>query len=185
MELTELGLSEEQLTGVNSYLEETLNSKLQSEGDKIRTKYNNEITGYKTKITDYDKKIEELTAKIPVTKSESEIEFENRIKAIEDREKEVAKKEQLTNIQKQLSDKGVNGELAEYLNLNIPEGTDLETYLSKLVEVVGKQANTTYKPKSHVQTTTITKEDFKKMSYYDKINLYNTNKELFNSLNGK
>lgn len=76
MELTELGLNEEQLSGVNDYLESQLQAKIQSEGDKIRTKYNTEINGYKTKITDYDKTIEELTAKIPVTKTESELKVE-------------------------------------------------------------------------------------------------------------
>ena len=39
MELTELNLSEEQLTGVQTIL--------QSEGDKIRTKYSKEIEGLK------------------------------------------------------------------------------------------------------------------------------------------
>ena len=42
MELTELNLTEEQLNGVNAIL--------QSEGDKIRTKYSKEIEGLKGKI---------------------------------------------------------------------------------------------------------------------------------------
>lgn len=170
MELTELNLSAEQLEGVNSILE----SRIQSEGDKIRGKYSKEIKTYETQL-------EELKAKLPVEKTESEIALENRLKAIEDREKEVAKKEQLTNLQKQLSDKGLNGELAKYLN--IAEGTDLETYLNEIVEVVGKQATNSYKPKSHETTnTTITKEQFRKMNVMERTNLYNTNKELYDIL---
>ena len=169
MELTELNLSAEQLEGVNSILE----SRLQSEGDKIRGKYSKEIKTYETQL-------EELKAKLPVEKSEAEIEMENRLKAIEDREKEVAKKEQLTNLQKQLTDKGLNNELAKYLNVS--EGTDLETYLGELVEIVGKQATNTYKPKSHATNTTITKEQFKKMNVMERTNLYNTNRELYDIL---
>lgn len=173
MELTELNLSAKQLEGVNSYLEETLNTKLQSEGDKIRGKYSKEIKNFEIQI-------EELKGKLPVEKSEAEIEMENRLKAIEDREKEVAKKEQLTSLQKQLSDKGLNGELAKYLNIG--EGTDLETYLGEIAEIVGKQATNTYKPKSHANATGITKEQFKKMGVLERTNLYNTNKELYDIL---
>lgn len=169
MELTELNLSEEQLEGVNSYIQ----SYTQSEGDKIRGKYSKEIKTYETQI-------EELKGKLPVEKTPQELEFENRLKVIEDREKEVAKKEQLTNLQIQLSDKGLNGELAKYLS--IAEGTDLETYLGELVEVISKQATNTYKPKSHASNTSITKEQFKKMNVMERTNLYNTNKELYDIL---
>lgn len=173
MDIRELNLSEEQLTVVNSYLEEQLQTKLQSEGDKIRGKYSKEIKNYETQL-------EELKAKLPVEKTEQEIALENRLKALEDREKEVAKKEQLTNLQKQLSDKGLNGELAKYLN--VTEGIDLETYLTEIVEVVGKQATNTYKPKSHATNTTMTKEDFRKMGVLERTNLYNTNRELYDLL---
>lgn len=169
MELTELNLSAEQLEGVNSILE----SRLQSEGDKIRGKYSKEIKTYETQL-------EELKAKLPVEKSEAEIEMENRLKALEDREKEVAKKEQLSNISKQLSDRGLNSELAKYLNVS--EGVDLETYLGELAEIIGKQATNTYKPKSHATNTTMTKEQFKKMGVLERTNLYNTNKDLYDIL---
>ena len=181
MELTELGLSEEQLTGVNTYLESQIQAKVQSEGDKIRTKYNTEITGYKTKIGDYDKTIEELQAKIPVTKTEEQIAMETRIKGIEEREAKALQKEKLATLNQQLTEKGLNTKLSKFLKVEGIE--DLETYLGELVEVVGKPVTSTYQPKSHVTTNSnITKADFLKMSYNEKANLYTTDRTLYDSL---
>lgn len=75
MELSELNLNEEQLTGVNEYLESQIQAKLQSEGDKIRTKYNNKIKEYETKIGEYDITIKDLQSKVPVEKSPEQIEM--------------------------------------------------------------------------------------------------------------
>lgn len=181
MELTELGLNEEQLSGVNDYLESQLQAKIQSEGDKIRTKYNTEINGYKTKITDYDKTIEELTAKIPVTKTESELKVEQMIKEYDEEKKALAREKMEIQFQKQLKDKGLNEQLQKYVKFEGVE--DLETYLTEFADIIGKQANAnSYKPSNHTQTTNITKADFSKMNYQERANLYNTNKELYDSL---
>ena len=182
MELTELGLNEEQLTGVNTYLESQLQAKLQSEGDKIRTKYNTEISNYKTKIGDYDKTIEELTAKLPVTKTPEQIEVENRVKALEEDRKVVAREKMELQLQKQLRDKGLNEQLHKYLNIEGVE--DLETYLTEIADVIGKQATSTYQPKKHVDTanSNLTKADFLKMNYQQITELYASNPELYKLL---
>ena len=152
MELTELNLTEEQLTGVQNIL--------QSEGDKIRTKYSKEIA--------------ELKSKIPVEKSKEEIARE---KEYADFKREKAEFE----LQKALTNKGLNGELAKYLK-GIGEGEDLETYLTGLNEILGKNRNN-FVPNSHAtQNNNITKEDFKKMNYSQRVNLYNSNKELYDIL---
>lgn len=181
MELTELGLNEEQLTGVNTYLEGQLQAKLQSEGDKIRTKYNTEITNYKTKITEYDKTIEELNAKLPVQKTPEQIEVENRVKALEEDKKSVARQKMELQLQKQLKDKGLNEQLHKFLNVEGVE--DFETYLGELVEIVGKPVANTYKPKNHATSNSnITKADFQKMNYQQRTDLYNSNPELYSLL---
>lgn len=156
MELTELNLSEEQLQGVQAIL--------QSEGDKIRTKYNKEI--------------KELKEKLPVEKTEAEIALEKREKALEEKEQAIAKQEQLSQLSKQLSDKGINGELAKYLN--VAEDGQLDE-LFKLF--VGDNSNS-YKPSNHVDSGSggITKEQFSKMSYSERTNLYNTDRELYDTL---
>lgn len=181
MELTELGLNEEQLTGVNTYLEGQLQAKLQSEGDKIRTKYNTEITNYKTKIGEYDKTIEELKSNLPVTKTEEQIAMETRIKGIEEREAKALQKEKLATLNLQLQEKGLDSKLSKYLNVEGVE--DLETYLGELVEIVGKPVANTYKPKNHTTSNSnITKADFKKMNYQQRTDLYNSNPELYSLL---
>ncbi|NRT88889.1 hypothetical protein [Clostridium beijerinckii] len=182
MELTELGLSEEQLTGVNTYLEDQLQAKLQSEGDKIRTKYNNKIKEYETKIGEYDTTIQDLQSKLPVQKTPEQIENERRIKALEDKDREIAKKEKMLELQQKLGDKGLNSQLHKFINIEGVE--DLETYLGELVEVVGKTSNSnTYKPKNHTtNNSNITKADFQKMNYQQRTELYSSNPDLYKLL---
>ncbi|OSA91037.1 UNVERIFIED_ORG: hypothetical protein B2H93_14775 [Clostridium botulinum] len=162
MELSELNLSEEQLEGVNSIL--------QSEGDKIRTKYNREIKKY-------SKEIEDLQTKLPVEKSEEQLAWE-REKAEFERERAEFK------LQKTLSDKGLNSELSKYLKCDGVD--DLETYLNEVTEVIEKQISETkpsYKPSSHASLNgNVTKEQFKQMNCMERTNLYNTNKELYDIL---
>lgn len=153
MELENLGLSTEQLTGVQAIL--------QSEGDKIRTKYNLEI--------------KELKEKLPVQKTETELELEGRLKAIEDKEKAIAKQEQLNSLSKQLSDKGINSELAKYLQ--ITEDTQLEDIFKMII------GDNTYKPSNHSNSNGgITKEQFKNMTYAERTSLYTTDKALYDTL---
>lgn len=150
MELTELNLSQEQMEGVNSYI--------QSEGDKIRTKYN--------------KQIKELEGKIPKEKTDEELTYE---KEKADFEREKAQ----FNLQKQLTDKGLNSELAEYLNVG--EGVEIETYIDNLTKIVGTTTQT-FKPSSHANNSGITKEQFANMTYAERTNLYNTNKQQYDIL---
>ena len=156
--LEELNLSEEQLEGVQKYL--------QSEGDKIRGKYS--------------KQIKELESKLPPTKTEEELAFEKRVAELETREKELAKKERLTTAKGILSSKGLDTQLTDYLNFEGVE--DLETYVDNIAKVVGKQAKS-YIPRGHEKADgNITKEQFSKMSYSERCNLYETNKPLYEIL---
>ena len=156
--LEELNLSEEQLEGVQKYI--------QSEGDKIRGKYS--------------KQIKELESKVPKEKSEEELAFEKRVAELETREKELAKKERLTTAKGILSSKGLDTQLTDYLNFEGVE--DLETYLDSIAKVVGKQAKV-YIPKGHEKADgNITKEQFSKMSYTERCNLYDTNPQLYEIL---
>lgn len=156
--LEELNLSEEQLEGVQKYI--------QSEGDKIRGKYS--------------KQIKELESKLPPTKSEEELAFEKRVAELETREKELAKKERLTTAKGILSSKGLDTQLTDYLNFEGVE--DLETYVDNIAKVVGKQAKS-YVPKGHEKADgNITKEQFSKMSYIERCNLYDTNPKLYEIL---
>ncbi|MDT9329653.1 capsid assembly scaffolding protein Gp46 family protein [Clostridium perfringens] len=156
--LEELNLSEEQMEIVSKYL--------QSEQDKIRGKYS--------------KQIKELESKLPKEKSEEELAFEKRVAELETREKELAKKERLTTAKGILSSKGLDTQLTDYLNFEGVE--DLETYVDNIAKVVGKQAKS-YIPRGHEKADgNITKEQFSKMSYSERCNLYETNKPLYEIL---
>lgn len=158
MDLTELNLTDVQLEGLKGHL--------QSEGDKIRT--------------EYSKRIKDLELKLPVEPTEEEKAYQDRVKALEDREKALAKKEFDTDFQGKLKDKGLNSELAKYLNC---EGVEnLETYIEEISKVIGSQIEG-YKPKDHeTKSSKTTKEEFSRMGYVERTNLYNTNPTLFEAL---
>lgn len=177
MELTELNLNEEQTNGVQEYVKEVL----KNEGDKIKTDYSKINDDYDNQIKELNITIEDLKGKLPVEKSETELALEKRLKAIEDKEKEVSKKERYNNLNSGLTNKGLSNELAKYLNIEGVE--DLEGYVDEVANVIGKQLKS-FKPSntSHIPTN-ITKEQFNKMGYMEKIKIYNENKELYNLLN--
>lgn len=156
--LEELNLTEEQLQVVNKVI--------QSATDKVRT--------------EYSKKIKDLESKLPVEPTEEEKALQERIKALEEREKAIAQKEYMTTVQSKLKDKGLNEQLAEYLNVQGVK--DLETYIEEVAKVVGSQMQE-YKPKAHEgNSTKITKEQFSKMSYIERMNLFETNRQLYDTL---
>lgn len=161
MELNELNLNEEQMSGVQKII--------QSKEDKLRT--------------EYTKQIKDLKAKLPVEKSEIEIELENRLKVLEDKEKALKQQEQQAKLNKSLEEKGLNPQLSNYLKTEGVE--DLETYLDELFEIVvgNDSKDNTYKPSNHNSTNGgITKDDFNKMGYKERLDLYNSDRELYNSL---
>lgn len=157
--LEELNLTTEQMEGVQKYV--------QAEGDKIRTKYS--------------KQIKDLESKVPKEKTEDEKAFEKRVKDLEIKEKEIAKKEMLTNAKGILTNKGLDKQLADFIKFEGVE--DLETYINNIAEVMGKQTKNSYVPKVKDKVDgNITKEQFSKMNYIERCNLYETNKALYDIL---
>lgn len=155
--LEELKLTEEQLQGVNKVI--------QSETDKVRT--------------EYSKKIKELESKLPKEMTPEEKALDERIKALEERERAIAQKEFETELQGKLKDKGLNEQLSKYLNVEGVE--DLETYLEEVAKVVSNQVEG-YKPRGHESNQGVTKEQFSKMSYVERMNLFETNRQLYDTL---
>lgn len=153
MNIEELNLTEE--------VKEKVEKLIQAEADRVRT--------------EYSKKVKELEKYKP----EEENEITKKLKELEDREKELNKRDSVNKITESLKNKGLDGQLTKFLNL---EGVnDLETYIQELTEVINKQTNG-YIPKNHKQSNGITKEEFEKMNYTERVNLYNTDKELYNIL---
>ncbi|MBZ1329052.1 hypothetical protein FDG42_04760 [Clostridium botulinum] len=161
---------------IKVFTEEELNKKLQSETDRVRTEYSK-------KLKEMENKIKELT---PVEKSQAELDMEARIKALEDKEKEVQAKEIQLKVSKTLSDNGLPSQLSKYLNTTGVE--DVESYLGEVKEVLTEHINNTalnnsFKPQNHSNAKeVISKEEFKNMNYIERQKLYKTNQELYKKL---
>ena len=161
MKLEDLNIEDKELL-------ENLKKVIQSAEDTVRT--------------EYSKKLKELEKKLPKQKSKEELSVEERLKAIEERERQADIREQKLNAEGILKDKGLDTKLSKYLSLDGVE--DLETYINEVAEVIGKQSKgNNYNPKGHKSTgTTITKDQFKKMSLMEKQKLYETDKETYLAL---
>ena len=146
-----------------------LAKRIQSETDKVRTKYSKEIKELKAKI-------EELT---PEQKSQTEIDLENRLKALEERERKMALNESLTA-------QGLSTEFGGYLK----DDTDIETFSKFLKGIIDEEVskrvkNDNYKPDNHKSGDSITKEEFDKMGYGERTKLFNENPDLYQYLSGR
>lgn len=145
---------------------EDFDKKIQGEADRVRTEYSK-------KVKELEAKIKELT---PVQKTEAEIDFENRLAALEVREKKAA----LLN---SLTEKGISHEFADYFRNDADIEAFSKIYKSVIDSEVQKkvQANG-YVPDGHKSGTSITKEDFAKMNMSQKEQLFNENPELYKTL---
>jgi len=161
-----LNLTEEQI----QVLEGEVNKKLQSETDRVRTEYSKKIKAYE----------EELIQLRPKTLTEEEKALQEKSQALENKEKELMQKEKLSTLTTKLQDQGLPQQLSKYL-IGVE---DVETEISGLKEMFnGLVLDNSFKPNNHTsQKEVITKEQFKKMSYIERLNLFNSNEELFKKL---
>ncbi|WP_313232347.1 hypothetical protein [Tissierella praeacuta] len=130
---------------------------IQSAEDKVRT--------------EYTKKIKALEEKLPVEKSERELELEQK-------EKELLAKENEYKVKDALAEKELPSQLAKYLKIE-----DFDTDVDEIVGVLNTYLlNNSHKPINKKNNDGITKEQFKKMSYAERIKLENSNPELYKKL---
>lgn len=161
MDISELNLSEEQMASVQKYI--------QSETDKVRTDYSKKLKDANDELLKYK----------PIEKSEAEKAFDERLKALEDKEKELSAREKSQAISKSLKSKGLPEELAQYITI----GDDIEKDVESVGAVLGKYfLNANYRPESHANSQGITKEQFRKMSYMERTKLYKESPELYKML---
>lgn len=162
MELTEMNLTDEQLANVQRYV--------QSHEDRIRTDYSKRLKDANDELAKYK----------PVEKSDAEKALEERITALENREKELASKEKAMTIANKLKDKGIPTELAQYLSV----GENVDETVEKVGALFGNYfLDGTAKPTNHQTHKGITREDFKRMGYAERAKLYSENPELYKALN--
>lgn len=163
----------------SSYTEEDVKKLIQSETDKVRGKYSKELKELQKELEGYK----------PKEKSESELQLEQRLKAVEDKEKEIVNKEKSLKALETLKNNGLDGQLVKYLNLQGVE--DLESYIKEVADIVIKHTNKSLLDNSFIgnkhktQKDVVTKEQFGKMSYLERVNLFKSNAELYKKLSSK
>lgn len=143
-----------------------LDKKIQSETDKVRTKYSEQIK-------ELEAKVKELT---PVQKSEAELDYEKRLAALEAREK-------AATLNESLKANGISNEIAKYLKDDVDVSALAETLKSIVGAEVDKHLTEEgFVPTGHKSGNPLTKEDFKKMNMSEKERLYAENPDLYKSL---
>lgn len=157
----------EEITGLNDEQIEMIKKVIQSETDRVRT--------------EYSKQIKDLEQYKPKEKTQAEIDLEARLKALEDREKEIATKERQAQIQAKLQEKGFDSELANYVRF---DDENFDTQLDGFAEIMNKTLlNGSYKPSTHKSNKdVITKEQFASMGYMERSKLQETNPTLYAKL---
>ena len=123
---------------------------------------------------------EELNQYKPKEKSDAEKALEERIAALEAKEKELANKEKAMTIANKLKEKELPEGLAQYLSV----GEDVDKAIDEVGALFGNYfLNGSNKPGNHTTNKGITKADFKKMSYIERSKLFQENPQLFEILN--
>lgn len=155
---------------IKTFTEEDIQKLLQSEADKVRTEYSKKLKETQDELLKYK----------PKEKSQEELTLETRLKALEDKEKEISKKESLLNVTNKLKEQGLPSQLSKYL-VGVE---DVETEINSLKDVFNSNLiDSSFKPKNHSSAgDSISKEQFLKMNYMERLNIFKTNKDLYERL---
>lgn len=146
-----------------------LDLRIQSETDKVRTKYSNQTKKLKKMIESLEKEIADSK---PAEKSEQEKDYETRLAALEAREKAQA-------LNDALDAKGIDRSIAKFLGADV-NVDDLASAIDALV--VNRNKHNSFVPTGHKSGGTMTKEEFKKLNMDAKERLYKESPELYKSL---
>ena len=162
MNIDELNLTDETKAQVEKLL--------QSETDKIRTEYSQKLKTVNEELNQYK----------PKEKSDAEKALEDRISALEAKEKELANKEKAMTIANKLKEKELPEGLAQYLSV----GDDVDKAIDEVGALFGNYfLSGSNKPGNHNTNKGITKKDFQKMSYMERTKLFQENPTLYEALN--
>ena len=162
MNIEELNLSDETKAQVEKLI--------QSETDRVRTEYSQKLKTVNEELNQYK----------PKEKSDAEKALEDRISALEAKEKELANKEKAMTIANKLKEKELPEGLAQYLSV----GDDVDKAIDEVGALFGNYfLSGSNKPGNHNTNKGITKKDFQKMSYMERTKLFQENPTLYEALN--
>ena len=157
-----MNLTDEQLANVQKYV--------QSHEDRIRTDYSKRLKDANDELAQYK----------PKEKSDAEKALEERITALDNREKELANKEKAMTIANKLKEKELPEGLAQYLSV----GDDVDNAIDEVGALFGNYfLSGSNKPSNHTTNKGITKKDFQKMGYMERTKLFQENPTLYEALN--
>ena len=162
MNIEELNLSDETKAQVEKLI--------QSETDRVRTEYSQKLKTVNEELNQYK----------PKEKSDAEKALEDRISALEAKEKELANKEKAMTIANKLKEKELPEGLAQYLSV----GDDVDKTIDEVGALFGNYfLSGSNKPGKHNTKKGITKKDFQKMGYMERTKLFQENPTLYEALN--
>ncbi len=135
------------------------NKAIQSAEDKLRTSYSK-------KIKELEDKIAALT---PPEKTDAERDFEQRVADLERKEKENEEKSRVLSLKASLQSHNLDGDMADYLKADV----DADAFSAAIEKVVAaRMAAGGYKPTGHQANQPLTKAEYDKMSYDEKVELF-------------
>jgi transketolase len=140
-----------------------------------KTDYAKAIQSAEDKLrTTYSSKIKDLESKLPHEKSDAEKDYQQRLAALEQKEKRIA-------MQESLAKNKLDNSLADYLK----DDADIDSF-NTTIDTLVKQRITDagFKPNGHTANVGISKDQWAKMSYSQKQEFYNSNPELANKFMG-
>ena len=140
-----------------------------------KTDYDKAIQSAEDKLrTSYSEKIKELEAKLPTEKTDAEKDYQQRLAALEQKEKRIA-------MQESLAKNKLDNSFADYLK----DDVDIDKFGTVIDNLVNTRlAQTGFRPSGHTDNVGISKEQWAKMSYSEKQEFYNSNPELANKFMG-
>lgn len=142
------------------------NKAIQSAEDKLRTSYSK-------KIKELEDKVAALT---PPEKTDAERDFEQRLADLERKEKENEEKSRVLSLKASLQSHNLDGDMADYLKADV----DADAFSAAIEKAISARvAASGYKPTGHQNNQPVTKEQFNKMSYDERVELYNRSPELY------
>lgn len=142
---------------------------IQSAEDRVRGKLSKEIKELQAKV-------QELS---PVEKTQEQIDLEKRIAKLEESEKEVAAREKRLAFQENLSNKGIDKSLFDYLK----DDTDVDALSNVIDEIVkARMKSNGYVPTNHSSDDSVSQKEFDKMSYDKRVEIYQKNPTLYEKL---
>lgn len=171
--------TKEQVAQERTYTQSEVNDMLQREGDRRVT----EALKKQQKKFDEAQKLASMS-----TEEKNQYEYNQKVQALEAREREIARKELVMETEKQLAEKGLPAEAASFIVAIDAEKTkanmkSFESIFNKAVEAEINKRVATGAPKVGTgNNQSLTKEQFKKMNLSQQAQIYRTNPELYKAL---